>query len=351
MGPIAVGKFPKIFLTFWQWWRAHFGFPQRFGIDNRMRFRIWDNWKMQGQPRPPTKLEEEARRWGVGLVMLAVAGLIRYFDGPLWLIISLGGIGAILVIRGYFRQLFSLVFWTDERLALSLLLVAWPVGTAGAIYAAKVYVQPIPFTLSHPSVPSRDVLVKPFVVVAHPHVSNTAVVQLPLVITLQSDGNGYSGKAYGIAWNPDYQKVSMIVANEAAVDYGDLDLVVDAGGLTIVGLAQINQSPVTPSISPVLDPIAGGSIAFVDEKGNKTPLQLSKEQDAPKYRLKSTSISSHSAMEFVVAIGKFDLSFRNIQLGGKLTVPIKNVFVLRVAGHYFIGKRKVDLEKEQQLIR
>ncbi len=117
---------------------------------------------MEGQPRHPTKLEEELRRWGVGLVMLAVAALVRYLDGPLWVIVGLGCIGVILVLRGYFPYWFRLEFWTDERVALALITI-WPLSTVSAIYAAETYVQPITFVLTYPLVPNHDSLSRPFV--------------------------------------------------------------------------------------------------------------------------------------------------------------------------------------------
>ena len=182
-----------------------------------------------------------------------------------------------------------------------------------------------------------------------------------ILLTVQSDGDGYSGTAYGIAWNPDFQKVSMIVASEAEIDYGDLDLAIDVGPLTIVGFRQINKSPDTPSLSPVVAAspniklpggleIAKGSLASGDDKGHKTPIELSPEQPASRYRLKSPSISSHSVMEFVLAVADLDLSFKNVQAGGKLTRSIRNGFNLRISGHYFIGKQRINLTKNHQLI-
>ena len=126
----------------------------------QLRFSRWYAGGMGTLPQPQTKFEDEARRWGAGLVMFAIAALIKYLDGPVWLIIGLGTIGILLLLRGYWPHLFKTSFWTADRIA-----IAWlPAGicaTALALYAASMFVQPLLIARSVPPAPAW-VLVRPY---------------------------------------------------------------------------------------------------------------------------------------------------------------------------------------------
>ena len=88
-------------------------------------------------------------------MMFAVAALIKYLDGPFWLIIGLGTFGILLVLRGYCPHLFRTDFWTTARIAIAWIPISL-VGTALALYSAALFVNLMPVgTLSH-SAPNGD---------------------------------------------------------------------------------------------------------------------------------------------------------------------------------------------------
>ena len=107
--------------------------------------------------------KDEARRWGFGLLMLAAGALIRYFDGPLWLVLVFGSVGLILLIGSHVPHVMNIAWWTDERIGVGLLLL-WPMLSIAAVGTALLYVWPLstslkvsgPPTLEALSIPWRD---------------------------------------------------------------------------------------------------------------------------------------------------------------------------------------------------
>src|ERR1039457_5041182 len=126
----------------------------------QVRFSRWYAGGMGTPPQPQTKFEDEARRWGAGLVMFAIAALIKYLDGPVWLIIGLGTIGILLLLRGYWPHLFKTSLWTADRIA-----IAWlPAGTCAttlALYSASMFIYPLLIAHNATSAPTWA-LVRPY---------------------------------------------------------------------------------------------------------------------------------------------------------------------------------------------
>ena len=93
-------------------------------------------------------------------MMFATAALIKYLDGPLWVIIVLGTVGMLLVLRGYCPRLFKTAFWTTDRIAIAWLPIG-AAGLAGAICAASFYVPPLSVAIRIPTVPTPTEMVSP----------------------------------------------------------------------------------------------------------------------------------------------------------------------------------------------
>jgi hypothetical protein len=116
---------------------------------------------MEGQPQQHAG-SQEARRWGVPIIMFVVSSLVNgYFGGPTWVFAAAGALGTGLVLFGYFPQLLSWGYWNHERMALSVLAIA-PVGLLIAIWAATAHVYPLPVFPTTPSVPTQEILSEPW---------------------------------------------------------------------------------------------------------------------------------------------------------------------------------------------
>jgi hypothetical protein len=109
---------------------------------------------MEDQPQKLGRMPEEVRRsnyitWGVGLLTLALAWAVEYFGGLHWAaigILILGCAGVVLLLRGHFPHWFTASFWTEWKRALGWSVLCIALVAAG-LYAAALYVTPLPFCI------------------------------------------------------------------------------------------------------------------------------------------------------------------------------------------------------------
>jgi hypothetical protein len=116
-----------------------------------------DTSNQAGAPMQEDAVRSNRITWGVALVMIPVAWLLA---GLLWALI-IGLAGVVMLLRGYRPQWFHVAFWTTDRIAITLA-SAGCFGVVGALYAASLYVFPLPFALKYPSVPVVSMLSKPY---------------------------------------------------------------------------------------------------------------------------------------------------------------------------------------------
>src|SRR5690349_2081062 len=108
--------------------------------------------------------------WGIAIMMSGVGFVL---GGPYWGVAMIAA-GGLLVLRGHIPQVFRAPFWTSWRQT-ALWLVACLGLIAIGLYAAALYVFPIPISIKMPLPPTLEALASPYQL-ASPHQQRPGVI-------------------------------------------------------------------------------------------------------------------------------------------------------------------------------